>query len=214
MTLNAAHLWHEVNLGIFWLAVWLLLWNLHIVVMNRGVPNIPTAPAIRKKIIALLREDQKRYPGKTYKVIDIGSGNGAFTREIARALPEAQVTGIEVSPQSYWVSMQLKRLFRLTNLEYQRVDFFTYDISDVDAVVMFFYRLHRVAQKLRRELKPGTFVASNKFKLGDAWVPAEVIEVKTLDPFQKKLFVYYSPGAAEAEVTSSERPRDPPSADK
>lgn len=204
------HLWHSFNAALFWLAVWLLLWNLYIVVFNRGVPNIRTAPAIRRKIIALLKEDKKRFSGKTYKVIDIGSGNGKFTREIARALPDAQVVGIEVSRQSYWWSMLLKRLFRLDNLDYRRVDFFAYDISDVDAVVMFFYRLHRVAQKLRRELKPGTLVTSNKFKLGDGWIPADIIDVKTLYPFQKRLFVYYSPG----EATSSEHPTDRPSADR
>ncbi|MDE1153215.1 MAG: class I SAM-dependent methyltransferase [Micavibrio sp.] len=184
-----------INMAIFWLAVWLLLWNLYIVVFNRGVPNIRTAPAIRKKIIQLLKEDAKRHTAAPYKVIDIGSGNGQFTREIARALPHARVTGIEISRQSYWWSMCIKRLFRLHNLDYKRVDFFTYDVSDVDAVVMFFYRLHRVAQKLRRELKPGTLVTSNKFKLGDGWVPHDVIDVKTLYPFQKKLYVYYKPEA-------------------
>jgi hypothetical protein len=67
-------------------------------------------------------------------------------------------------------------------------------MTGTSAVTLFFYRLDPVAKKLRRELKPGSFVASNKFHLLDNWVPKEVIDVKTRYWWQKRLFVYASPG--------------------
>lgn len=187
--------WLDVmNVIIFYAAIFLLLWNVCILVFNRAVPNIATAPAIRREVIGLLRQDmEKKRGGGPYTIIDIGSGNGQFTREIAEALPEAKVLGLEISYPAYRWSRAMKHYHKLDNLNYKRVDFFTYDMSEASAVVMFFFRLDPAAKKLRAELKPGTLVCSTSFKLLDGWVAAEEREVKTLHPFQKKLFVYYSP---------------------
>lgn len=196
--------WLDImNVIIFYTAVVLLLWNVCILIFNRAVPNIATAPAIRAEVIGLMKQDMAKHPGKRpYTVIDIGSGNGQFTREIAAALPEAQVIGLEISYIAYRWSKAMKRYHGLENLKYKRVDFFKYDMSAANAVVMFFFRLDPVAKKLRRELTPGTLVCSTSFKLLDGWVAAEERDVKTLHPFQKKLFVYHSP-APNAGTTPS-----------
>jgi SAM-dependent methyltransferase len=190
---------HHVNVSIFYLAVVLLCWNLSILIFNRAVPNIPTAPAIRRAVIALLKEDMARQQEKRpYTIIDIGAGNGQFTREIAAALPDARVIGLEISWFAYRWSLAMKRRHKLENLEYRHVDFFTYDMKDASAVVMFFFGLERTARKLRQELEPGTLVTSTSFRLLDGWQPAKEIDIKSLHPFQKKLYVYYSPSPGEA----------------
>lgn len=185
---------HTINTFGMWFALWLLAINLWIIVFNGCVPNIRTAPAIRKRIIELIREDMKRNTQRPYTIVDIGAGYGQFTREMARALPDAQVIGLEISKPTFLWCMWVKKRYKLDNLDYRHVDFFKYDMAGTSAVTLFFYRLDPVAKKLRRELKPGSFVASNKFHLLDNWVPKEVIDVKTRYWWQKRLFVYASPG--------------------
>ena len=178
---------------LFVVALFLLLWNVNIVALNRGVPNIRTAPAIRKKIIALLQEHEAARADRTqpYIIYDIGSGNGLFSRQIAREMPQAKVIGIEISGPAYAWSVMMKRRLKLDNLQYKNTDIFKYDIRDAGAVVLFFYQLDKLGKKLHDELKPGTLVTSNKFRLGDGWNPVQSLKVFTLYPFQKRLFVYY-----------------------
>jgi SAM-dependent methyltransferase len=167
-------------------------WNIYVRIFNKGVPTVGTAPAIQNKVIETLREDALRKGKPVYRIIDLGSGNGEFTRQIARSMPGAHVIGIETSPKSYWWSVLLKRLQKLGNLEYRKLDFFACDLSEADAVVMYLIHaeMERVGQKLDRELKSGAIVCSNKFRLGGGWTPAEAINVKTLYPHQKMLYIY------------------------
>ncbi len=178
---------------LFVVTLFLLLWNVNILVFNRGIPNIRTAPAIRKKIISLLKEHEAARADRTqpYIIYDLGSGNGLFARQIAREMPQAKVIGVEVSGPSYDWSMMMKKQMKIDNLDYKHADVFTHDIRDASAVVLFFYQLDKLGKKLHEELKPGTLITSNKFRLGDGWTPAQSLKVWTLYPFQKRLFVYY-----------------------
>lgn len=180
------------NQILFWLAIFTLAWNVYFIIFNRGIPNIRTAPALRRKMIELLREDSRSKHSKgPYTVIDLGSGNGLLTREIARAMPEARVIGLEISRQQHAWAVMMKRREKLANLEYKRADFFKYDLSRMTAVVLFQLATDSVARKLSQDLKPGTLVISNKFPLGYGWKHERLLHVKTWNPFQKKLYVYY-----------------------
>jgi SAM-dependent methyltransferase len=180
------------NTILFWLGFYILLWNAYILLFNRGVPNIRTAPAIRKKIIERLKADAAVKGKVPYVVIDMGSGNGLFTRQIARAMPEAKVIGLEISTLAYQWSLAFQRLCGIKNLEYKKADFFAYDMAEADAVLVFLtiYDMGRVGKKLNENLRPGTLVTCNKFQLGDGWTPQETIDVSTLYPHQKTLNVY------------------------
>src|ERR1700733_12397083 len=98
-----------VNKFLFWFLVFMLVWQGYVLLFNRGVPNIRTAPAIRKKLIALLKNDAAQKGKQPYTIIDMGSGNGLFTRQIARAMPHAKVIGLELSPQQIWWANLWKR---------------------------------------------------------------------------------------------------------
>ncbi len=181
-----------INTVLFWLGIYILLWNAYILLFNRGVPNIRTAPAIRRVIIERLKKDAVAKAKKPYVVVDMGSGNGLFTREIARAMPETKVIGLEISNLAFRWAEWFRRGSRLKNLEYKKVDFFTYDFSGVDAVLVFLtiYDMGRVGKKLNEALRPGTLVTCNKFQLGDGWEPVETMDVSTLYPHQKTLSIY------------------------
>jgi hypothetical protein len=194
MNAHPQHLIEIVNHILFWIAAFLLLWNLYMLVFNKGIPNIRTAPGIRRQIIALLKKDAAAKGRQAYTIIDLGSGNGLLTREIARALPEATVIGLEISTTALKWSEKMRDWAGLKNLSYRKADFFEYDMSGADAVVMFLnvYMMGRIGKKLHQNTQKGTLITSNRFALGDHWEPNEVLLVKTLYPFQKKLHVYYS----------------------
>jgi trans-aconitate methyltransferase len=185
MTLLAA-----ANKVMFYISTYMYAWYAYIMVFNRGVPNIRTAPAIRKYIIDLLKEDAAARPAP-YVIYDMGSGNGLMTREMAKAMPETKIIGLEWSRQCLFWSRMMARLQRLQNVEYIRADFFKYGMSDASAVVIFLsiYEMGRMGEKLKRELKPGTLVTCNRFKL-TGWPDFTAVQVKTLYPFQKNLHIY------------------------
>jgi len=179
------------NHVLFWVALYLILYNVYMLVFNKGVPNIRTAPGIRKKIIALLKADMAARNLPSYTIVDMGSGNGLLTRKIAAAIPNAKVVGLEISKQSVaWANMMKKRQ-KLENLEYICTDFNDYDFSNISAVVVFLsiYEMGMMGKLLNKKLKPGTFVTSNRFKL-DGWPVKEHLKVFTLYPFQKNLYLY------------------------
>ena len=183
---------HFINNILFCLLVCILLWNAYILAFHRGVPNIGTAPAIQQEVLAILKKYSASHGGMPFTIVDLGSGDGRFTREIARNIPEAQVTGLETAPQSYFWSLFLKHLQKLDNLDYKRVDFFSYDLSKTDAVILYqsLFWMERIGKKLNAELKKGALVASNRFPLGDGWQPTEHMKIKTLYPHQKDLYIY------------------------
>ncbi|HYD18417.1 MAG TPA: class I SAM-dependent methyltransferase [Patescibacteria group bacterium] len=178
---------------LFCVAAFLLLWNVYILIFNKGVPNIRTAPAIRKRLIALLKEDMAARGLATYTIYDMGSGNGLLTREIAAAIPTARVIGVEFSKQCIEWSNMMKKRKGLANLEYRQADFFEHDFSDADAVVVYLsvYEKGRVGEKLMKNLRPGTLVTSNRFPLGGGWEAEQKVKTFTLYPFQKYFYVYH-----------------------
>ncbi|MFY9287673.1 MAG: class I SAM-dependent methyltransferase [Alphaproteobacteria bacterium] len=181
-----------INNILFWVLATLLIIDAYFVIFHGGIPNIRTAPAIRKKIIELLKEDFEAKKKSNYTIVDVGSGNGLFTREIARALPDAKVVGIELARQSVFWSNCLKRIMGLTNLEYRRMNFLSFHFGEADAVTMYLLPSVMVllGKKLNEEARPDTLITSNKFPLGDGWEPQQVLDVNTLYIHQKKLFIY------------------------
>ena len=154
------------------------------------VPTMATGFFEIKKIVQTLKKDYEEKNKTDYHIIDCGSGNGEMTRRLAKAMPHAQVLGIETATIAYHLSCFLKKLMGLHNLAYLRKDFFTHDCSSADAVVIFLNgRLTELlGEKLRKELKPGAMVICNEFELKGVWLPPEVITMHT--PFEGRVFIY------------------------
>ncbi len=156
-----------------------------------GVPTFPTLPAMRRRMLELLTEDMGARAGqRPYRILDLGSGSGQLSWRIARALPEAEVTGLELSYIPWLRSILRQGLRGPKNLTYLRADFWPYDVTGMDAVITYLPGriMERVGQKLRAELKPDTLILSNAFPLRAGWQPLQTLEVRT--PFTMKLFVY------------------------
>lgn len=183
-----------VDKVLFWLLISLLVLEFYNLVFHKGIPNIRTAPAIREKIIALIKQDyEQRGSPSSYTIVDLGSGNGLFTREIAKELPRAKVVGLEIAKLSVLWSEKLKAYFGLKNLSYLRQDFLTYDFTESDVIVAYLLPWHmkKLSEKFEKETRAGTLIIANKFPLYDSWKTCEKTEtVKTLYFHQGTLHTY------------------------
>jgi hypothetical protein len=159
--------------------------------VNRAnVPTLGTSIVGRRKIAIILQREISLCAKKNYTILDLGSGRGELTRQIAKRNPNAVVIGIERTRIPYWRSTFMQRLWGLKNLSYQHCDFWPFDCSGIDAVV--FYLTPRIAEragkKLQKELKPGSVVISYMFPLLGAWTPVEVLTYRA--PFKETIYVY------------------------
>lgn len=180
-----------INDILFWICLYALLRYAYILLFNKAIPNIRTAPAIRKKVIGLFQKEAKKK--KDFTIFDLGCGNGHFTREIATAMPNAKVIGIEISKVAYWKCLFLKRLKGLKNLEYINADYFSADLKQANAVFTFGMGevMEQVKEKLETDIAPKTLVISNKFPIRDKkWKPVDTIDIETLAPNQKTIHIY------------------------
>lgn len=182
-----------INEILFWLLWALLLWQSYIILFNKGIPNIKTAPAIRDFVIKTLASDHET-KGKhgPYFIYELGSGNGKLSREMAHALSSAQIIGIEISKLAYWRSLLIRKITKQENLTHLNSNFMSVDLSPADAI--YIYQLPSVMAQLRdkfkNELKPGTIIICNKFPLGGDWTPQHVIDIQTMMPHQKTIYIY------------------------
>jgi tRNA A58 N-methylase Trm61 len=125
-----------------------------------GVPPMSSSAAEAADVVALLR--QASLP-KQAIVYELGSGWGSLVIALARAFPEAQIRGIEMSPLPYWVARFRTR--KLPNVALQRANFYACDLQDAHAVTCYLMikPMPKLAALLDRMLKPGTPVVSLTF---------------------------------------------------
>lgn len=159
--------------------------------LNRAhVPTVNTDYVLTKKMVDVIRDDYSQKRSLSYHVTDCGSGAGRLTRMIAKNLPSAHVTGLEFSLWPYYQSLVLKRILRIQNLEYRKMDFFAYDYTHCDAVVMFLNARmsERLGEVLYKALKPGAIVIANEFELKGYWPAPQAVTLYS--PFKGHLYIY------------------------
>ncbi len=173
------------------LAVFFCLFLLNeLYTFKTGVPTIASFPRSRQKIVEALRKyGAERIVSGDFSIVDLGSGNGQLADKIARAFPKAKVLGIEISFVPCLLSKLRRKLFGPANLEFQRLDFWPYDCSRVDAIVLYANGaiIERVSDKLRKELKTGALVVTNEIPLTGNWQPVEIMDTNF---FKMKVFIY------------------------
>jgi protein-L-isoaspartate O-methyltransferase len=140
-----------------------------------GAPYVPTSPPVVERMLMLAKVG----PGD--HVIDLGSGDGRLVITAVSSFNARAGTGIEIDPQ----------LVALANANAakagvaDRVKFIDRDLFDVDtgdATVVTVYlglvMMRDVADKLRKELRPGTRVVSHDYPL-PGWKPVSVVVLDT-----------------------------------
>jgi hypothetical protein len=130
-------------------------------------------PTLNELVTAMLKAAKV---GPTDYVIDLGSGDGKIPIAAAKEFG-ARALGVEYNPQMVQLARCYVRSEGLTDkVRVMQGDIFAVDFSE--ATVLTLYLLSDINLKLRPkilQLKPGTRVVSNTFKMGD-WSPDEFIE--------------------------------------
>jgi hypothetical protein len=96
-------------------------------------------------------------------IYELGCGWGSLVIALARAFPDGQIRGIEISPLPFFVA--LCRTRKMPNVLLRRGSFYTSDLQDADAVTCYLMTdaMPRLATFLDIRLKPGTPVVSLSF---------------------------------------------------
>jgi len=151
-----------------------------------GVPPMSANSAEAADIIALLKQANLSEQAIVY---ELGCGWGMLVVALARAFPDAQIRGIEMSPFPYWIARL--RTQNMPNVFLQRGNFYNSNLRDADAVTCYLMvkKMPKLANFLDQMLKPGTPVASLTF-----WFRGrEVAAVKNGPGLRGEAALYYWP---------------------
>jgi SAM-dependent methyltransferase len=111
------------------------------------------------------------------RVLDIGSGTGAFVQALAALRPDDHITGIESAPAPFAISWLRAR--GQTHVVVRCGDFLAASWAEYDLVYAFLSPapMARVWEKASREMKPGSLLVSNSFAIPGR-EPDRVIDVE------------------------------------
>lgn len=171
--LGAPRWWLTIHLGFLPLAVlaqsltlppwlWLAGFVLLLLVFWRTdqsrVPLYLSNAATATALAALL-------PARPCRVIDLGCGDGALLRRLARARPDCCFVGIEHAPLT-WLWARLAAT-GLENLTIQRGDFWPLPLAGFDLVYAFLSPapMPRLWAKAQAEMAPAALLVSNSFEV-------------------------------------------------
>ena len=137
---------------------------------GKDVVWVPTPEALVQKMLDMAKVTPKDF------VMDLGSGDGRTV--IGAAKRGAHALGIEYNPDMVELSRRNAQQAGVTDrAKFERADLFKTDLSRATVVTMFL--LTDINLRLRPtilNLKPGTRVVSNTFRMGD-WDPDETAEL-------------------------------------
>jgi hypothetical protein len=151
-----------------------------------GAPPMSANSAEAADIIALLKQASLSEQAIVY---ELGCGWGMLVVALARAFPDAQIRGIEMSPFPYWIARLRTR--DMPNVFLQRGNFYNSDLRDADAVTCYLMikKMSKLANFLDEMLKTGTPVVSLTF-----WFRGrEVAAVKNGPGLRGEAALYYWP---------------------
>jgi hypothetical protein len=166
---STLHLPPAALLGPFLILV-LLFWS----TFRTQVPFYPSGRAVWAAVARLMPSD------RSVRLIDIGSGLGGLVLHLERANPSFELSGIEVAPLPWLLSVMRARFTG----DYERLDFAQYD-------VVFAYlspaAMSALWRKASREMRPATMLISYEFSI-PCRAPDRTIAPTALGP---SLFVWY-----------------------
>ena len=121
------------------------------------------------------------------RIIDLGAGIGSVVCPLARAFPEAEVTGSENAFIPWLIGRT--RTARMKNCRWLLRDLWNASLSEYDAVYAFLSPepMPCLWEKIRKEMRPGSLFISNSFPVPEQ-AATFVIEVR--DRRKTRLFCY------------------------
>lgn len=148
--------------------------------LRLGTPPMPTSQASRRAVL----ETIAAYPHLS-KVVELGSGWGGLSRQIARTYPAKMVTGIERS----WVPWLVSRVAAGRGVGYLRSDCLTEQLTDAAVYIGYLSTDHmrRLRALFERDRPRGGVLISVAFAM-PGWTPSRRLVAKDL--YQTPVYIY------------------------
>lgn len=144
------------------LAVFLVLLAVFWSTFRTQVPYWASGPRVWQAVAGLLPHD------RPVRVIDIGSGLGGFTLDLARRRPNAACTGIELAPLPWLVSL-LRAKLTASRAHFIRGDYEHLDFAEFDVVFCYLSpaAMPALYGKCLAEMKTGSKLMSYEFIIAE-----------------------------------------------
>jgi hypothetical protein len=174
---SALHVPAPILLSVF-LFLLLLFWS----TFRTQVPFYPSGHAVWAAVAALLP------PDRPVRLIDIGSGLGGLALDLAQRRPGSELSGIELAPLPWLLSVLRARLTGST-AHFLRGDYERLNFADYDVVFAYLSPAAMAAlwSKAKSEMRPATMLLSYEFGV-PASAPDKIVVVTPLGP---PLYVWY-----------------------
>lgn len=135
-----------------------------------GVGPAPSSKAARAAMAAEIhRLIQMGLLPSNPKIVDMGSGTGGLVRSLAKALPNAQVTGLDLSIPVHCLAWLCSKIFGPKNTRFVLTDFGSYDVSNTHVVVTYLTGniLKALSPHLKVSLPKGAVVLCLNYSIPD-----------------------------------------------
>ena len=134
-----------------------ILWS----TLNVGISPMPSSMRAYEAV-AKFTEDTGNGP-----IIDLGSGWGNVVIRLAKAYPEREVIGYELSLLPWFISQLLKSILRLKNLRIYRKNFLAANFADESVLICYLVpeSMAKIQKKLKTEQHHVRYLISNNFAL-------------------------------------------------
>lgn len=110
-----------------------------------------TAHAMRRQIIPKMKAHFNMSDGEGLKFLEVGSGTGSLTRDIALAFPKAQIVCLDVSP--HYLNFAQKKLSEFKRINYIQGEAENMSFKDESFDAVFScYLYHELPEKIRTEV--------------------------------------------------------------
>ncbi|CAL61469.1 Conserved hypothetical protein, putative SAM-dependent methyltransferase [Herminiimonas arsenicoxydans] len=147
----------------------LVLLFLYWTTFRTQVPFYPSGLATWHAVAELLPQE------RAIRFVDVGSGLGGLTLNLAKRRPDGEFTGIEIAPLPWLVSV-LRTLLTRSRVRFKRGDYRHLDFAAYDVVFAYLSPVAMPAlwEKARAEMRAGTLLLSYEFPIPDV-VPTMVV---------------------------------------
>lgn len=206
----AAAISHALKAPRWWLPIHLGFLPLALLAQSLAIPSWAWLAGFVLLLLIFWRTDRSRVPlylsnaatatalatllpAQPCRVIDLGCGDGALLRRLARARPDCRFVGIEHAPLT-WLWARLAAM-GCGNLEIRRGDFWPQSLAGYDLVYAFLSPapMPRLWAKARAEMAAGAQLVSNSFE-----VPGVAAEHVVAVPDRRQTRLHcYRPGGPE-----------------
>jgi hypothetical protein len=140
-----------------------------------GITPMPSSQKAYRAILALTD------PQGVGPIIDLGSGWGTVVIALAKAYPNREVIGFELSTIPWLISVLLKKIMKLENLLIHRRNFFATPFPESSTLICYLFPegMIKLEEKLKGEGPKIDRIISNTFAL-PTYVPQQTIKLDDL----------------------------------